>query len=1228
MAWPRRLRLGWTTGAFGIALALQLTVGVLVVRHLGAVEDADRLESRAAAMLRALMDVREALFEAEAAERGFVISGDRQYLDHYLATAKRFERDVARVTALVADEPSRASRFESLRKLLQEKARAMGDVVRMREETGFHTARDQIATLLRSGLMARVHRGLLVFEGDEEARLAKHRASREDATREVRGILVLGGVLVMLLVLGAFLWLQHEAGRRRKGEQALAERERALSALVSEQTAILESPVAGFARLSGGRFVWVNRVFAETLGYTPQDLLGAAPRLVHQTDEEYAVFAAAARRAVRATGSFSGEMRARHRNGSEVWIALGGARVGSSDGDTVWVGTDVTARKRAEAATRDAERFLRALTDVIPDRVGYVDLGLRVVFANAAWSSAVCRPGGDLHGAHLEEVLGADAMETLAIPLAAALEGERQDLELAEEQPGAVARHHLVRLVPDRAGDAVRGLVVLMTDVTALKRAQIELEARNAALSDETLRAEAMRHSLEQQRTLLQAMIDHLPFGVVVYDDQRRLVIRNALFARLLLYPEALLTRPGLRFDDLVAVDVVRGDHPGATLEEVLPRFLEAIDSRTHAHFERRQHDGSFIEIEGVPLPGGWSMLTYTDVSRHKAAAHELEAARLLAETANQAKSIFLATMSHEIRTPMNAIIGTVQVLERTRLDADQRHLVGIIRSAGRGLLGVIDDVLDLSKIEAGHLEVQSETFDLPAVLRQAVSVHDALARAKGLALHLAPLPEPLGTLEGDARRLSQVLNNLLSNAIKFTHQGGVHLTVTLIARAPSQVRLRFSVRDTGIGISSDLLKGLFTAYSQASPSMARDYGGTGLGLAICHQLVHLMGGEIGVSSTPNQGSEFWFELPFAESSPFAQPLPPGAPAVRGELRLEGVRLLVVDDSTVNLDVARRLLGTEGARVEVAVHGEDALARLRASPEAFDLVLMDLQMPIMDGIEAARRMRQEPALRGLPVVAVTAGALPGQLEAAFQAGIRDFISKPYELDTMVAVIRQRLRTHSTPSGQTPGAAEPALNPFPPLPGIDASAASRRFLGDLNLFKSALRSLRKEFEDVVARVRGDLARGEATEAARRLHKLRGAAGNLAANSVATLAGVLEDAAREGVGQVPEVSLEALQQALAEVLSGLGDTTRPAPEAVGPIEADAAALAPERIEVALAALEGHDMEALGLCTTLGPPLARRCGSTAASEFTDAVEALRFEEAADWLRARFETAVSGAA
>ena len=379
-----------------------------------------------------------------------------------------------------------------------------------------------------------------------------------------------------------------------------------------------------------------------------------------------------------------------------------------------------------------------------------------------------------------------------------------------------------------------------------------------------------------------------------------------------------------------------------------------------------------------------------------------LVAARDQANTANIAKSQFLANMSHEIRTPLNGVLAMADIMSRGELDARQRERLGVIRESGELLFSVLNDVLDLSKIEAGKLELEIGDFDLTDMARGARQAFGVLAEAKGLRLDLVIEPAAAGAWRGDGDRLRQILNNLLSNAIKFTEEGAV---AARFGCSPSG-GLRLTVADTGIGIAADNLPGLFEKFVQADNSTTRRFGGTGLGLSICRELAQLMGGRITARSARGEGSTFVVDLPLLRGEASAIPPARGEDAPAEERAL---RVLAAEDNMTNQKVLRAVLEPLDIDLEMAPDSAAAIDAWRSG--RFDLILMDIQMPMMDGVEATRIIRAEEQRLGLariPILALTANAMTFQVEQYLQAGMDGHISKPIELQRLYSAIEQAL----------------------------------------------------------------------------------------------------------------------------------------------------------------------------------------------------------------------------
>ena len=410
---------------------------------------------------------------------------------------------------------------------------------------------------------------------------------------------------------------------------------------------------------------------------------------------------------------------------------------------------------------------------------------------------------------------------------------------------------------------------------------------------------------------------------------------------------------------------------------------------------------GGYTGAPLIVLTAGLGMLlTYVAASAraNMRTAAALAEAQHTAEAANDAKSAFLAMMSHELRTPLNGVLGMARALQRTQLDPRQQGYVDTILRSGDGLLAILNDVLDISKIEAGRMDLEVGAFDLKALGDQAVELWSEIAASKGLALTCEAEPGLPALVLGDETRVRQVVLNLLSNALKFTETGAVTLTLRAAPAADGDGGVEILVADTGIGMTLEQQANLFRPYAQAEASTARKFGGTGLGLAICRKLSSMMGGEIRVESAPGDGSTFrvWLPLPEAE---------PAAAEASDPDDLPALRVLVADDNPINQAVARAILEAAGADVQTVSDGAQALERLRI--EAFDVVLMDVHMPNMDGIEAVGRLRDGQVGRAdIPVVALTADAMPGEEGRLKALGFDALQHKPVQPAALIAAIAE------------------------------------------------------------------------------------------------------------------------------------------------------------------------------------------------------------------------------
>jgi len=516
---------------------------------------------------------------------------------------------------------------------------------------------------------------------------------------------------------------------------------------------------------------------------------------------------------------------------------------------------------------------------------------------------------------------------------------------------------------------------------------------------------------LARQHAYLDALIASTPVAIAVLDGRRSIRSVNPAFETLFGYSTAEAV--GASIDALIVPDSLRSESSDL---EARARGGEIV----RVEIERRRKDGRPIQVRlsaaaVKAAPEGGLVALYEDISDRKAAEQAMRAARELAERVARARSAFLANMSHEIRTPMNAVLGFVELVLDTELQVEQRRALELVRSSSEALLTILNDILDYSKIEAEHLELESIPFDLPKVVHATATLLAVRAREKHLELTVDVPPDVPHIMRGDPTRVRQVLMNLIGNAIKFTEQGEVDVSAAVVGYHDDRTSVRFRVRDTGIGISDEQLVTIFDEFTQADASMTRRYGGTGLGLAISRKLVALMGGQLSVTSEVGRGSEFSFtlRLPVERSAAAATP--------GRAVSLGGRRLLVVDDNETNRRILRDMLGAEGVAVHEAARADAGLTALRRAAAAgtpFDIAILDAQMPDQDGFELAAAVRADPDLAATKLLILTSAGQRGDGERCRQMGIQAYLTKPIARADLIEAVGTVL-LEAPPAGAAP-----------------------------------------------------------------------------------------------------------------------------------------------------------------------------------------------------------------
>ena len=499
------------------------------------------------------------------------------------------------------------------------------------------------------------------------------------------------------------------------------------------------------------------------------------------------------------------------------------------------------------------------------------------------------------------------------------------------------------------------------------------------------------------------AIMDNVADGVMLLDADGRISQINEQC--LLLYGLARDQAIGRQYEELLAASWI-AQSPLPTVSGTREHWIEKLAEHrrfTGAPFEVQLPRDVWLRVIEQRGSDGVAYSTHVDISELKRQQRAITLAREAADRANAAKSAFLAMMSHEIRTPMNGIIGMNHLLLDSGLDERQRFYAETVEKSAETLLGIIDDVLDVSKLEAGKLTLETIPFDPCELVDEAIRLMAPRARERGLSLVRADDDRP-GRRLGDPTRVRQVLLNLISNAVKFTETGGV--TIEIGTGAPDAGSVTIKVGDTGIGLDPTAIGKLFQRFEQADGTITRRFGGTGLGLHISKQLVGLMGGQIGAQPRAGGGSTFWFTLPL-DRAPAAAPS--AAPAAGPEPAAPpGGRILVVEDNPINQLVAEEILSQAGFTVEIAAGGQAAIESVAAHPP--DLVLMDIQMPDMDGYETTRRIRAlSPAAAGLPIAALTANAMAGDRQQCLDAGMVDYVAKPFDPPGLIQTVGRWIR---------------------------------------------------------------------------------------------------------------------------------------------------------------------------------------------------------------------------
>jgi PAS domain S-box-containing protein len=648
---------------------------------------------------------------------------------------------------------------------------------------------------------------------------------------------------------------------------------------------------------------------------------------------------------------------------------------------------DITERKQVEEALRTSEEKSRLLLKSVGEGIFGVDLDGKVVFINPAANRML--------GYGPEELIGHGVHEKIHHSHTDGSVYSKDDCPMYLTYADG-AEHHIADEVlwrkdgssfpveytsmPIKKDGQVVGAVITFMDITERKKA--EEEAEQAAI--------LIREKEAQLSTAINSMVG----GILMIDKNLNYQLTNEQFYELYDFP-AELCKKGMPFINLLRTRARRGDYGPGDPEDLVSKRLEIYKDPAQAKeitiYEDKVPGNRTLEVYRAPTEDGGFVLVINDITERKKAEDELKIAKETAIEATKAKSEFLANMSHEIRTPMNAIIGMAHLALKTDLTAKQCDYLKKVDSSAKSLLGIINDILDFSKIEAGKLDMESVEFQLEDTLDNISTLVGIKTQEKGLELLFKTDSAVPRALVGDPLRLGQILTNLSNNAVKFTEAGEIVISTELEKEDKTQVTLKFSVQDTGVGMTAEQAAKLFQPFVQADSSMTRKYGGTGLGLTISKRLVEMMGGKIWVESEPGRGSTFSFTANFGLGKEKAKK------QYKPASELRGMRVLVVDDNATSRDILQEMLESFTFEVTVAASGPEGITELEnaENDKLFELVVMDWKMPGMDGIEASKRIKTHEGLKKIPaIVLVTAYGREEIMQQANEVGLEGFLLKP------------------------------------------------------------------------------------------------------------------------------------------------------------------------------------------------------------------------------------------
>ncbi len=794
-------------------------------------------------------------------------------------------------------------------------------------------------------------------------------------------------------ILGLFDEAQDSVLQRYKQQSTLP----AVSALDDAGDAIFVHDLEGY-------ILSVNPVACRRLGFEREELLGTLVKGLtrNSSQERYEQH----RDSILTHGTYTFETVYQARDGSIVPVEVNARLVEYHGQQTVLsIARDITARKEAESIMLEHKQFLSAVLENLP--VGLCVKNVKNNYSFSLWNARMEQltrlKSKDMVGTtdydHFSESVADNLRRTDEAVMAGGKVVDAPVVSVPVDRGGFKA--HTIKVPTYDASGQPDFLIEIVEDITERLRAEIriietkkELESRVVKRTAELqLAHDRMKEAEEYYRALYEQAAE----AIFVFDSEGTFLQANPAAQDIFGYQQ----------QDLVTMHPMQLLHP----EEIdsAPAALKAIRKGEIVQMELRvkRKDGGFADVvlSAKVIGRDHILATMWDISDRKVMERELLAAKVVAEKANEAKSEFLANMSHEIRTPLSGILGMTNMVLSMNIDEKHREYVMGIRAASMSLLDIINDILDFSKIEANMMEINLRPFSLRSRVESLRDTFSIQAAAKDIELRIAVSNQVPDRLVGDGGRLGQVLSNLLSNAIKFTESGMVGLSVNLQEERENEVRLSFLVEDTGVGIPENKREQLFEVFRQLDPGLTKHQPGTGLGLAISRKLVQMMGGEIDLHSIVGSGSRFFFSLLFELPASKESRDSIEAPSINVQGR--SVRVLLAEDNLLNQEFLIHFLKEGGHKVWVAENGNKVLELLEAKP--FDIVLMDVQMPQMDGLQATQKIRSYKGTQydsNIPIIALTAYAMKGDKERMLKAGMNDYLSKPVDMEQLFELIRE------------------------------------------------------------------------------------------------------------------------------------------------------------------------------------------------------------------------------